>query len=144
MKTIAIILSLHIAATAASYGQCGKKFMITTSKTEHLDASGSVTRTDDEKAVVTIGQTDLNITVTNANDEHKMTGKIKSDTCNWKVAYKEGKTDLKAVLSNENGEDRNVTITIIGKDGKVTLLFEMEGDGDDRIRVTADKFEEAA
>jgi Holliday junction resolvase len=73
-----------------------------------------------------------------------MTGKIKSDTCNWKVAYKEGKTVLKAVISNENGDDKNVTITIIGKDGKVTLLFEMEGEGDDRIRVTADKFEEAA
>ncbi|HZY37451.1 MAG TPA: hypothetical protein VFE53_12425 [Mucilaginibacter sp.] len=144
MKTIAIILSLLIATTAASYAQCGKKFMITTSKTEHLDAGGGVTRTDDEKAVVVIGQTDLNITVTNANDEHKMTGKIKSDTCNWKVAYKEGKTVLKAVISNENGDDKNVTITIIGKDGKVTLLFEMEGEGDDRIRVTADKFEEAA
>jgi hypothetical protein len=144
MKTIALILSLLLAGSAVSFAQCGKKFMITTAKTEHLDASGSVTRTDNEKAVVIIGKTDINITVTNANDEHKMTGTIKSDTCNWPVAYKEGKTVLKAVITNDNGEDKDVTITITGKDGKVTLLFEMEGDGDDRIRVTADKFEEAA
>jgi hypothetical protein len=144
MKTIALALSLLIAGSAVSYAQCGKKFTITTSKTEHLDAQGNLTHADDEKAVVVIGKTDLNITVTTANDEHKMTGTIKSDTCNWTVAYKEGKTVLKAVISNENGEDKNVTITIIGKDGKVTLLFEMEGEGDDRIRVTADKFEEAA
>jgi hypothetical protein len=144
MKTIALALSLLIAGSAVSYAQCGKKFTITTSKTEHLDAKGNLTHADDEKAVVVIGKTDLNITVTGANDEHKMTGTIKADTCNWPVAYKEGKTVLKVVISNENGEDKNVTITITGKDGKVTLLFEMEGEGDDRIRVTADKFEESA
>jgi hypothetical protein len=144
MKKIAIILALLFAGMAVSYAQCGKKFKITTSKTEHLDASGNLTRTDDEKAVVVISKTDLSITVTNANDQHAMTGVIKSDTCNWPVAYKEGKTVLKAVITNENGEDRNVTITIIGKDGKVTLLFEMVGEEDDRIRVTADKFEETA
>lgn len=142
MKTIALILSLLIAGSTVSFAQCGKKFTITTSKTEHLDSKGNLTRTDDEKAVVIISTKDINITVTNANDEHKMTGTIKSDSCAWPVAYKEGKTVLKAVISNENGEDRNVTITIIGKDGKVTLLFEMEGESDDRIRVTADKFEE--
>jgi len=144
MKTIALILSLLVAGSAVSYAQCGKKFTITTSKTEHLDASGNLTRTDDEKAVVVIGKADLNITVDHSGDEHKMTGTIKSDDCNWPVAYKEGKTVLKAVISNDNGEEKNVTITITGKDGKVTLLFEMEGEGDDRIRVTADKFEETA
>jgi hypothetical protein len=141
MKTIILILSLLIAGSAISYAQCGKKFTITTSKTEHLDSKGNITHTDDEKAMVVIGKTDLNITVNTANDEHKMTGTIKTDTCNWPVAFKEGKSVIKAVINNENGEDKNVTITITGKDGKVTLLFEMEGEADDRIRVTADKFE---
>jgi hypothetical protein len=69
-----------------------------------------------------------------------MTGTIKSDTCNWPVSYKEGKMVIKAVLNNENGESKNVTITITGKDGKITLLFELEGEPDDRIRVAADTF----
>src|ERR1700744_6457175 len=134
MKTIALILSLMIAGGTVTYAQCGKKFTITTSKTDHLDAGGSLTRSDEEKAVVVIGQKDISITVSAANGEHSMTGTIKSDTCNWPVAYKEGKTKLKAVLSREDGQDINVTITIVGKDGKVTLFFEAENEPDDHIR----------
>jgi hypothetical protein len=139
MKTITLIIVLLLTGSAISFAQCDKKFSITTSKTEHLDSSGNITRTDDEKAVVIIGKADLNITV---NDDHKMTGAIKSDSCNWPVAYKEGKTVIKASLNDGSGDDKNITITITGKDGKVTLLFEMEGQPDDRIRVAADKFEE--
>jgi len=143
MKTLALTLSLLLAAASFSFGQCGHKFTITTSKTDHLDANGSVTRSDDEKATVIIGTKDITIDVVNANDEHKMAGRIKSADCSWPVAYKEGKTIIKAVIDNDNGEDKNVTITITGKDGKITLVFEVEGETGDRIRVTADKFEES-
>jgi hypothetical protein len=141
MKTIILIFSLVLAGTAMSFAQCDSKFVIITSKTEHLDANGTLVKTVDEKAIVEIGKSDLTI---NVNDEHKMTGAIKSNTCNWTVPYKEGKTIIKATLSDEQGEDKNITITIEGKDGKVTLLFEMEGMPDDRIRVAADKFEAEA
>ena len=140
MKTIILFLYLLIAGSTICFAQCDKKVIFTTSKTEHLDPSGAVTRTDDEKAVVEIGKSDLTITV---NGEHKMAGPIKSNTCNWSVPFKNGKTVLKATLTDDSGSDKNVTITIEGKDGKVTLLFEMEGMPDDRIRVNADKFEEA-
>lgn len=144
MKTITLTLALLVAACTVSYAQCGKKVTLTTSKTDHLDASGNVTRTDDEKAVVVIGQTDISITVDNPTDgEHKMTGKITTDTCNWPVAYKEGKSTIKAVITGGDGQDRNVNITIVGKDGKVTLFFVAEGE-DDRVRVNADKFEETS
>jgi len=36
--------------------------------------------------------------------------------------------------------DENITITIEGKDGKVTLLFEMESQPGDKIKVGIDKF----
>jgi hypothetical protein len=144
MKSLAAIaLALLIAAgTTTTYAQCGKKFTITSSKTDHLDSDGSLTRSDQEKAVVVIGKTDMKISVSSDNGDHDMTGVIKSDTCNWPVAYKEGKTVLKAVISGDDGQDRNVTITITGKDGKVILLFEAEGEPD-RIRISADKFEES-
>jgi len=139
MKTITLILALLVAGATISYAQCGKKVKLTTSKTDHLDATGAVTRTDVEKAVVEISKSDLMITV---NDEHKMTGTIKSDSCNWSVPFKNGKTIIKATLSNDQGEDKNVTITIEGKDGNITLLFEIEGMPDDRIRVAIDTFQE--
>jgi hypothetical protein len=142
MKTI-ILSTLLLAATCAiSYAQCGKKFTITTSKTEHLDSKGNLTRTEDEKAVVVISKTNIDIAVNNENGDHKMTGSIKGDTCNWPVAYKEGKTVIKGVITNENGNEKAVTITITGHDGKVMLLFELEGEPDDRIQVAADTFVE--
>jgi hypothetical protein len=139
MKTIILTLSLLIAGSAMSFAQCDKKLVLTSSKTEHLDASGAVKKTVDETAQIEINKTDLTITV---HEDHKMTGKILADTCNWKVPFKEGKTVIKTILSDEQGEDKNVTLTIEGKDGKVTLLFEMEGMPDDRIKVGIDKFEE--
>ena len=141
MKTIILILSLLVAGSVTGFAQCGKKLVLTTSKTDHLDAKGNVTRTADEKAVVEIGKTDLTITV---NDQNKMTGTIKSDSCDWKIPFKEGKTIIKAVIGTDQGEDKNVTITIEGQGGKVTLLFEIEGMQDDRIRVAIYKFEEVS
>ena len=141
MKKIILILSLLAAGSTLSFAQCDKKVMLTTSKTQHLDATGAVLRTDAEKAVVEINKSELKI---NVNDDHKMTGVIKSNTCNWTTPYKEGKTIIKATISNDQGEDKNVTITSEGKDGKVTLLFEMEGQPDDRIKVSIDKFEEVS
>jgi len=134
-------LALLISGSAICFAQCDKKVVLHTSKTEHLDSNGIVTRTDDEHAVVEINKTVLNI---NVNDDHKMSGTIKSNTCDWKVPFKEGKMVLKASIGDNNGDEKNVTITIEGKDGKVTLLFEMEGNPDDRIKVTIDKFEEVS
>jgi hypothetical protein len=139
MKTIALAFSLLLAGTAVSFAQCEKSLVLNSSKTEHLNAAGEVQRTDDETAMIELSKTDLNVSV---NGEHKITGKIKSETCDWKVPFKEGKTIIKATVSNEEGEDKNVTLTIEGKDGKVTLLFEVEGMPDDRIRVGIDKFAE--
>jgi len=140
MKTIALALSMLIAGTAVSFAQCEKKLLLNSSKTEHLNATGELQRTDDETAVIELTKTDLNVSINGG--EHKISGKIKSETCDWKVPFKEGKTVIKAMVTDEQGEDKNVTITIEGKDGKVTLLFELEGMPDDRIRVWIDKFVE--
>jgi hypothetical protein len=139
MKTITLIFSLLVAGCTMSFAQCEKNLVLTSSKTEHMNADGVVQRTDDETAKIELSKTAVNVSV---NDEHKITGTIKSQTCDWKVPFKEGKTVIKAAVSNDQGEERNVTITIEGKEGKVTLLFEMDGMPDDRIRVGIDKFAE--
>lgn len=141
MKTLTLIFLMLITACSISFAQCDKKVILTTANTEHLKADGTVERTVDEKAIVEINKSDLAI---NVNDEHKMTGKIKSQTCNWTVPYKDGKWVIKATITDEQGNDKDVTITIEGKDGKTILLFETDGMPDDRIRVTIVKFEEAA
>ena len=141
IKKAFLTINLLAVLSAVSFAQCDKKVVLTSSKTEHLDATGTVTRTVDESAMVEISKTRVDITI---NDNHEWGGTINTNTCNWKVPYKEGKTIVNALLTNDNGQDKNITITIEGKDGKVTLLFEMEGMPDNRIRVSSDKFEEKA
>ncbi len=139
MKTMTLAFALMVAGCTMSFAQCEKNLILTSSKTEHMNADGVVQRTDDETAKIELSKSAVNVSV---NDEHKISGTIKSQTCDWKVPFKEGKTVIKAAVSNDQGEERNVTITIEGKDGKVTLLFEMEGMPDERIRVGIDKFAE--
>ena len=144
MKKICLLIVLLFAAWTTSFAQCGKKLVIASSKTEHLDDQGNVTRTDVENAVVTITKTDIKITVADPGGSHEMTGAIKSDTCNWTAAYKEGKTVIKANITGMNGEEKPVTITITGTNGKVILIFAIDDEPGDDIRIAADKFEEAA
>jgi hypothetical protein len=140
MKKIILTLSLLIGISAATFAQCDKTIVLNSSKTNHLDESGTITRSDDETAEIAIDKSAVNISV---NGEHKVTANIKSNTCNWTVPFKEGKSVIKAV-ADRNGEDQNITITIEGKDGKVTLLFEMESQPGDKIKVAIDKFVEKA
>ena len=140
MKKILLPLLLAIISTAG-YAQCEKKVLLTSYVTEHLDASDSLQKSDDEKSTINIGLTDIKILPGNS-EEHQISGVIKSQTCNWKVPYKEGKSVIKAEMTDPRGETKNATITITGKDGKVTLLFELADMPERKIRVQIDKFEE--
>ncbi|CAN5258532.1 hypothetical protein BH09BAC6_BH09BAC6_03990 [soil metagenome] len=140
MKTILLALSLIIAGSAACFAQCEKTSTFTASKRDEMDAAGTVQKTEEEKIIISI--TKSNITIELGDEGRKMAGPIKSSTCDWKTPYKEGKSVLKTTLSDEGGDEKNATITIEGKDGKIVLTFEMDEMPDRKIRVTADKFEE--
>ncbi len=140
MKKILLPLLCTIIASAG-YAQCDKKIILTSTVTEHLDASDSLQRSNEEKSTIEIGKTEITILPGN-EAEQKIAGVIKSHTCNWTVPFKEGKSVIKAEMSDPRGDTKNATITITGKDGKVTLLFELEDMPDRKIRVRIDKFEE--
>jgi hypothetical protein len=138
MKKLIPVILLLLAGSTMSFAQCGKNILFTSSKTEYLDTNGVVQRSEDENTLIEITKTEITITP----GEHKMTGTIKSDSCNWKTAWKEGKKVVKAQLTDGEGNTKNVTITIEGKDGKITLLAQIADMPGQVIRVTADKFEE--
>ncbi|MCW3118332.1 MAG: hypothetical protein JWM28_2414 [Chitinophagaceae bacterium] len=125
---------------AISFGQCDKIVTLTSSKTQYLDSSFAVQKTVDENTVIQITKTE--VTIAPGSEDDKMTGTIKSDICNWKKPFKEGKSIIKVPLKDHSGDVKNATITIEGKDGKVTLLLEVDEMPDKKIRVDIDQFEE--
>lgn len=140
MKKI-LFAALLLLAFTAGFAQCDKPVMLTSSKTEFLDASGSVDRTVDEKTTVEIRKDTMIISP--GNEAHTTIATIKSTTCNWSVPFKEGKSVIKAAINNEDGtEAKSVTITIEGKNGKVTLIAVMDDEPGRPIRVSADTFAE--
>lgn len=141
MRSILMTCLLLAAGSTIAMAQCGKKVRLTSSKTEHWDNHGTLQHTDDEKVAVEFDQSDITVSINNDSGERKLTGKVKSDTCDWKVPFKEGKTTLHVTLNNDDGESRDYTMTITGKDGKLSFVAETK-DEPEIIKLEVEKFEE--
>jgi hypothetical protein len=139
MKKFILAGLVVLAVGMSSFAQCDKKVIVTSSKTEYLDANGEVQRSVDEITTVEYDKKDIIIT---AGDNHSMQGTIDSMTCDWKTPFKEGKTVIKTSITNPQGQTFSLTITIEGKEGKITFLAEMAEMPDQKIRIAVEKFEE--
>jgi len=138
MKKI-ILPILFLIAGISVYAQCDKRVIITSSKTEYLDADGNVQRSVDETSIVEFDSKEIIIT---PGDDPVMKGTISSFTCDWKTPFKEGKTVLKTTLTNGQGQNFGLTITVEGKDGKISFLAEIDEQPGQKIRIVVEKFEE--
>jgi hypothetical protein len=134
-----LVGAVLLTAVTTGYGQCEKMTILTASKTEHLGADSSVERSDDGVVTIEFDKTTFKV---NPPNEDPMTGKVDSISCSWSTPYKEGKTRMKITLTNSQGETQHFTVTIEGKAGKVILNAVMDGQPDQKIRLTADKFEQ--
>lgn len=137
MRTIIIGLAILLALVTAVFGQCGKTVVITSSKTDHVDAKGKLTKSFNEKVVIEISQATIGISV---DGQQKMTGKVTSYKCNWKTPFKKGKSVIDAVMTNREG-DRKAIMTIEGKSGKIRVHFIMPDKPGDQVSIVADRFE---
>lgn len=142
MKSTLLALFLLVAGSTVSLAQCDKKVSLTASKSQKLDESGSVQDTRTEQTIIEINKAVITVAITGDNGNQNMTGVIKSNTCNWKIPFKEGKTVINTILKGDNGEEKEFTLTIEGKDGKVTLLAESPTMPDNKIKLDIEKFEE--
>ena len=136
MKKQVVILLFAVIAGISSYAQCDKKSVMTSRVTEYLASSGEVRRTVEELTSIEFDSKTIFI----APGDNVMEGTVDSISCNWKTPYKEGKTVIKAKIPAGDDRIMDVTVTIEGKDGKISLLFEETPER--RIRLTLDKFEE--
>jgi hypothetical protein len=143
MSNISLALLLFVMTTITGNGQCHRKINWHTAKAELLDEFGQVIDTQDETVLFVTDKS--TITFTARSQPHQaVEGTIKEAHCNWKEAFKNGKTVYKADLRKNNSDKySNGTITIEAKDGKATILMEMEEMQGKKIRFQVDKYEEA-
>src|SRR5580658_5318578 len=141
MKKLLLGSLLLIGSGMIAHAQCGKKVVITSSKTEHLGADSAVQRTDDESCTVEFDKDSMNVAISSSNGNQTLKGTVKSYSCYWSAPFKEGKTVLMASLTGDDGSQHNITITVTGKAGKIGFLAEVEGEPE-KIRLVVDKFQE--
>ena len=118
-KASAFSFALLLFSVITGFAQCGKDVVLTSSKTEYLNAEGAVQRTVEEDCVIKVGKSAVTIS---PSGHDKMTGSITSTACEWKQPFKEGKTTLAAkfkhvifpsLMKEKEKPDRIIRVTIV-------------------------------
>jgi hypothetical protein len=133
------IAAIWLFLTSTSIAQCDKNLVLTSSKTEYLNAAGAVQRTVEEDCEIRVSKKEVTIS---PSGHDKMIGSVISAICEWTEPFKEGKTIVEASFKDDNGAESAATITIEGKGGKVTCTMKEREKPDRIIRVMIHKFEE--
>ncbi|GAB3515532.1 hypothetical protein [Emticicia fontis] len=135
-----LLLLALVCLSFSGFAQCNLDVTLTANKTEYLDGSGAIQRKVDENSTIEIIK--KQVMINPGNNGNIMTGNITSATCEWPTAYKEGKSVIKADFEDPSGTTRHATMTLEGKDGKITFTMEIAEMADRIIRVSIDSFKE--
>lgn len=139
MKQLFTLLVITFTITNSSFSQCDKKYILTATGVEILDDQNQV-RLKDTQRITTIQYNAKTIEI--ISEQTTLYGTIDSMACNWKLPLKDGQTFIRAKLNYENGEQWVTKFTITGKDGKFTLLVDIEHPEADIMRFELNRFEE--
>ncbi|MBL0155171.1 MAG: hypothetical protein IPP93_17510 [Chitinophagaceae bacterium] len=139
MKQKLVFLLIFIVTGTCCYGQCENKIILSAKGAEILDEQNEV-RIKDTLRATTIKYDSKVFEVISGHTI--LFGTIDSIYCNWKLPFKEGNTYIKGTLNYENGDQWVTKLTINGKDGKLTLLVDMEHPEASIMRFVLDRFEE--
>lgn len=140
MKQILLMMSVAMGIATIGKAQCNQSVELTSTKTNVLSASNQSQGTRNENVIIDITPTTVTVKP-NGNADDALIGKIKEVQCDWKVPFKEGKTVIKTDLVDPSGDTKDATITIEGKNGKITLLAEAKERPDQKMQFEINKFE---
>lgn len=140
MKKRIVLLFITIAIGTYCYSQCDKKIILAATGAEILNDQNDVKIKDTERVTTIKYDSKAIEVITEYNTRY---GAIDSIYCNWKIPFKEGYTYIRGTLSFENGDQWVIKLTINGKDGKLTLLADLEHPEANKMRFVLNKFEES-
>jgi hypothetical protein len=139
MKQKTVCLLIGIAMGTICYSQCDKKIILGATGVEVLNDQNEVKIRDTERVTTIKYDSKLIEVITEYDTKY---GTIDSIYCNWKIPFKEGNTYIRGKLNFENGDQWVIKLTIEGKDGKLSLLADMEHPDANTMRFVLNKFEE--
>jgi major membrane immunogen (membrane-anchored lipoprotein) len=140
MKQKILSLIIAVAIGACCHSQCDKKIILSATGAEIWNEQNEV-KIKDTLRVTTVKYDSKVIEI--VSEFSTIYGTIDSIYCNWKLPFKEGNTYIKGMFNNENGDQWVAKLTINGKDGKLTLLVDIEHPEANKMRFVLDKFEES-
>jgi hypothetical protein len=140
MKQRILFLFVFIAIGACSYGQCDKKNILSATGAEVLNEQNEV-KIKDTLRVTTIKYDSKTIEI--VSEFSTLHGTIDSIYCKWELPFQEGHTYIRGTLNYENGDQWVTKLTITGKNGKLTLLADLEHPEANKMRFVLNKFEES-
>jgi hypothetical protein len=143
MQSILLALTILLLTTVTGVGQCNRKVNWHAAKAELLDENGQVVDTKEGAITMTTDKSTIKLSIKEKPNK-SIEGTIRESNCDWKEVFKNGKTVYKAEMRKTNSDNNsNGTFTIEAKDGKITILMEVEKMQGKKIRIPVDKYEEA-
>ena len=141
MKKLILLAASAISFTLAVKAQCPSKVVYTVSKMEILDSTMQVTGT--KEVTATFETTDSTVFIKRSENEgDTMAGIIHKATCKWDEPFKNGITTIISDLNEVNEALKNVTISIEGINGKITILLHAVEYPDKLIKLYVDSYEQ--
>jgi len=136
MTKLFFFLSFLLLVAATDHAQCGKSITWSSVRTEYLDTSGAIQRTDNLPVTILTTPTRVTLSIKTTDSQSDIIeGDLENLQCNWKEAFKNGKTSFKSSLTKSNGEKKYATITIEGTEGKLAITVALENMNGTKMRI---------
>lgn len=140
MKQKILFLFITLVFCTYCYSQCDKNNILSATGAEILNEQNEI-KIKDTVRLTTIKYDSKTIEI--ISEYNTLYGTIDSIYCNWKIPFKEGSTYIRGTLNYENGDSWVTKLSIHGKDGKLSLLVDIEHPEADKMRFVLNKFEES-
>lgn len=140
MKKFLSLVVVLVLATSAGFAQCDKPVVYHSDKQDRIDAQGEVVSNATDVIRMEFTKDQVVVGVNEKTEE--VTATIKEVDCQWKELFKEGKAIYKVTFQKpDSGETSEGSLTIEGKEGKLTILVEMARMEGKKIKLFVNKYE---